>query len=520
MRYAFGEFVLDLERVELRRTGAVVAMEPKAYDLLAYLVSNRDRVVSKDDILDRVWSGLFVSDASISTAIKQVRRTLGDDGGKQCFVKTVWGKGFRFVAPVHEPSACPTTHAACRDPRPEGSDPKPGAAPVLAVLPFTLLHSEGVHSAIAEAIPIELIAALSRSRGVRVIARGSSFRFDTARHDLGEIRTRLGAGYVVSGSVDLTANRLVMAMELADTSNHAIVWSEVFDGPLDDLFAIRQRAVREVCSAIELRLPFHEAEALSRVPTEALDAWGHYHLGLRHLYRINAADIESARFHMQKAIELDPGFARAHAGLSFAESEIYNLFYGTDRSESLARTVEEAERGCSLDPSDPFCALILGRARWYAEDLDGAMAWTDRAVTLDPNHAFARYNSGKLSAIACRGDEAEDLAATAMTLSPLDPHMQSMLSARGLAGFVADDEGRATGHAAASLTAPNPHLYVRLFAGAILNHYGREAEAQRAVESINKDYSGFSKDHFRSLFTLRDAERNRALLDALSELGV
>ncbi|MEM1151212.1 MAG: winged helix-turn-helix domain-containing protein [Pseudomonadota bacterium] len=520
MRYVFGEFVLDLERVELTRTGAVVSMEPKAFDLLAYLVSNRDRVVSKDDILDHVWSGLFVSDASISTAIKQVRRTLGDDGGKQSFVKTVWGKGFRFVALVHEPSASPTTHAACRDPRPERRDPGPGAAPVLAVLPFTLLHSEGVHSAIAEAIPIELIAALSRSRGVRVIARGSSFRFDPARHDLDEIRARVGADYVLSGSVDLTANRLVVALELADSRSHAIVWSDAFDGPLDDLFEIRRRTVREVCTAIELRLPLHESEALSRVPTEALDAWGHYHIGLRHLYRINAADVERARHHMEQAIALDPGFARAHAGLSFAVSEVYNLFYGIDRDESLALTVEAAERGCDLDPNDPFCNLVLGRARWYAEDLDGAMAWTDRAILLDPNHAFARYNAGKLSAIACKGNVAEDLAASAMTLSPLDPHMQSILSARGLAGFVAHDKERATEHAAASLSAPNPHLYVKLFAGAILKHYGYEPEARRAVDGIDQAYSGFSKDHFRSLFTLRDTERNSALLEALSDLEI
>ncbi|MEM6467133.1 MAG: winged helix-turn-helix domain-containing protein, partial [Pseudomonadota bacterium] len=485
MRYGFGDFILDTGRVELTQAGKPVSLEPKTFDLLACLVANRDRLVTKDDILDQVWPGLFVSDASISTAIKQVRRALGDTGSAQGFVKTVPRKGYRFVAEVEELAG--TNPAKVEAPLLEGLAPdsaKTGTAPVLAVLRFVLLQSEGAQEAIADAIPIELIAALSRTRGTRIIARGSSFRFDPAHFDVSEIRTQLGAGYVLSGSVELSGQKLFVSTELADTRSGAVIWSERFSGKLDDLFAIRHNIVQQVCAAIELRIPLHEADAHNHVPTDALDAWGHYHIGLRHLHRVNAADIERALHHMERAITLDPGFARAYAGLSMAEAEVYNLFYGTDRQASLTRTVHMAEKGFELDPHDPFCNHVLGRARWFAEDLDGAMDWTNRAILLNPNHALAQYNLGKLNAIACQGAEADQLAASAMTLSPLDPHLQSMLSARALAGFVSHNEMAALEHAKASLRAPNPHLYVRLFAGAIFQTYGHKAQAGAALKGI------------------------------------
>lgn len=520
MRYEIGDFILDTDRVELTSRDTVVPLEPKIYDLLNFLISNRDRVVSKDEIFDHVWPGVFVSEASISAAVKQLRKALGDDGEAQRFVRTVRGKGFRFVAEVSEQMHSKLAAIVAAAAPIELSTDGASSPPVVAVLPFKLIRSEEAHGAIAEGIPIELISALSRLRSVRVIARGSTFQFNPDSLDLDGIRSRLGAWYVLSGSVELVAKRLFLTAELTDTRTRRVIWSDTFSGPLDDIFLIRQSLVSEVCAAIELRIPLNEAEALAHVPSENLDAWGHYHIGIRHLFRFNGADNDLARHHMQRAIALDPGFARAHAGLSYAELEDYNLFYGGDRQDSWTSGQSMAERGADLDPFDPFCNLALGRAKWMSGRLDEAIGWVDRSVALNPNYAFGHYNLGKLNAIACVGNEADQFAASAMSLSPIDPHMQSMLSTRALAGYVAENEDNALLYAGLSLRAPNPHLYVRVIAAAIYAYYDRADLAQHAAQDIGQSYEGFTKDHFQTLFTLKDAQKDQALVAAISKLGL
>lgn len=520
MIYAFDDFTLDTALAELRRGDEVVHLERQCFDLLCLLLGNKDRVLTKDEIFEQIWPDVFVTESTLSTRIKQVRRALGDDGQTQKYIKTLQRRGFRFVGEVSAGEPTPHPIVTAKTTASMTQDHFRAEAPTIAVIPFNLIGTDDTHQAIADALPTELISTLSRLRWIKVIARGSTFRFTATGFDCDDIRARLGASYVLSGSVELTGRRLSIMADLTDTRNHNVVWSDLYAGAIDDVFELRQRIARDVTTAVELRLPLNEADWLAKVPSENLDAWGHYHIGLRHLYRFNQADNTLAHRHLERAVALDPNFARAYASLSHTEFENHNLGFGPEKEQHHARAIAHAERAVDLDPFDPFCNLSLGRAKWIDHEVEQALGWVNRAIDLNPNYAFAHYNCGKLSAIKCDGTSAEHHATSALTLSPLDPHLQSMLSARALAAFLQDDGVRAVEFADQSLRAPNAHLFVCVVAAIIHTHYGQKVRAAEAVRQVGRLSSEFDRVDFLALFKLRDPAANRAFVGALDKLDL
>jgi TolB-like protein len=316
MKYKFGDFELDTQRAALHRGDKDISLEPKAYDLLCLLVANHDRLVTWDEVIEKVWDGRAVSETVVSTGIKFVRRALGDDGDAQKFIKTHRGRGFRFVAPVR------LLPSASANGQTEGTNASEDAGlvdnkPTIAILPFKFVGFSEQYSAIADAVPSELISSLSRLRWLSVVARGSSFRFRGPDTDLGVVRSLLGANYCLSGIVEIFAANLTVTVELADTKSQSVVWSDRFPATIDDIHEIRSQIVGSTISAMELHIPLNEANKARVKAPESLDAWGIYHLGLQHMYRFNRADNDVAAEHFQRATELDPYFARAYAARSF-----------------------------------------------------------------------------------------------------------------------------------------------------------------------------------------------------------
>lgn len=184
MLYRFGAFELDTAKFELRSDGTIRPVEPQVFGLLALLVENRERMVSKDEIVEKVWDGRIVSDAAIASRVKSARQAIGDDGKAQRYIKTLHGQGFRFVAEVRaahdvqlaEPGAAPPPLPATQASRPS-----------IAVLPFRLVGEPGPYAAIADVLPDDLISELARLRWLFVTARGSSFRLRSHETDVGGI---------------------------------------------------------------------------------------------------------------------------------------------------------------------------------------------------------------------------------------------------------------------------------------------------------------------------------------------
>ena len=514
MIFGFGDFQLDMARVELRGPDGPVPLEPKCLALLHLLVRHSPSAVSKDAIFDAVWPDVHVTDASLSTAMRQLRRALGDTGERQTFIRTVRGHGFQFVGPVHD--LAPAQHAAHL---PE-STPARSGKPTIAIRPFELIGNDPGHQAIAEAIPAELIATLSRLRWLNVIARGSSFRFATANDDWSDMGQRLGAGYLVSGLVEWQGTNLSITVELSDTHTGQAIWTDRITGPVGDIYDLRARIARDLVTALELRLPLHESEKLALAPSESINAWGHYHLGIRHMYRYNRHDNATAAERFREALTLDPGFARAFAGLSYTEFQNAFQHFGTDVRHHRSLALAHAEEAMKLDPLDPFCNLIYGRAKWLLGDAEDGLTWVNRSVELNPNYAFGFYNSATLNTVLCDTDQADMNIETALGLSPMDPHLQSMFGTRAISALIAGDLDAATRYAERSTNAPNPHLYCFIIAAAIHSSSGALHKAEQCVQAIRAKGVPFGKAEFLTHFNLRDQRVLDALVKSLERLGL
>lgn len=519
MKVRFGDHQLDTRAFEVTGPDGTVPLEPKSYALLKLLIEQRARTVPKDEIFETVWPGIHVTDSSLSTAVKQLRAALGDDGERQAVIKTVRGVGFRFVAEAVEEDAAAVARAAQAQSMAQAAD-RSGEKPTLAIRPFGLIGSDMARDAIAEAIPAELIATLSRLRWINVIARASSFKFGADTTDTAQMGQDLGARYVVSGLVEWMGPRLALYVELSDARSGQIIWSDRLSGPLSDIYDLRARAARDLTTALELRLPTHEAERLRHVPSENLDAWGHYHLGMRHMYRYNQTDNQIAAYHFQNAIDLDPAFARAHSGLSYTAFQNAFQHFERDTAYYKNEASRHADEAMRLDDHDPFCNLILGRAKWLSGAAEEGLVWVDRALAMNPNYAFGHYNHATLNTVLCNGALADQHVHRALTLSPMDPNLQSMFGTRALAAFVSDDGASALRHADQSLLAPNPHLYVYMIAAAVFNRYGQPQKARQCVDRMRARNAPFGKAEFLAHFNLRDPERLTLLLRSLDDLGV
>ena len=201
LRYLFEEYAFDTDRRELHRGADVVSVAPQVFDLLDFLIRNRERVVSKDDLINTIWNGRSVSDAALTTRLNVARSAIGDTGEEQRLIKTLPRKGFRFVAAVREAQG-PAGEAVSDTP---AEQPKPALPlpdkPSIAVLPFETMSGGPEQEYFADGMVEDIITGLSRSKSVFVIARQSSFTYKGKAVDVKQVGRELGVRYVLEGSV-------------------------------------------------------------------------------------------------------------------------------------------------------------------------------------------------------------------------------------------------------------------------------------------------------------------------------
>ena len=241
MRYLFEDFALDVDKRELVRGADAVSISPQALDLLVYLIRNRERVVSKDDLISAIWGGRIITDAALATRLNSARVAIGDTGEEQRLIKTLQRKGFRFVATVIEARRPDDGTAASGEvQRPEVPD-----KPSIAVLPFENLSGDPEQDYFGDGLVDDIITALSRFRALFVIARTSSFTYKGKTVDIKQVGAELGVRYVLEGSVRKAGARLRINGQLIDVTTGAHLWADRFDGALEDIFDLQDKVTRQ-----------------------------------------------------------------------------------------------------------------------------------------------------------------------------------------------------------------------------------------------------------------------------------
>ena len=513
MIYRFGRFELDTGKVELRSGGEVCSVEPQVFALLALLVDNRERLVSKDEIIEKVWDGRAVSEAAVASRIKSARKVLGDDGKTQQFIRTIHRHGFRFVADA-KVSRAGVVHQAGGKPAVQPADH--ASRPSIAVLPFRPIGAARLYAAIADALPHELIMELSRLRWLFVTARGSSFRLRGSDADIREIGRLLDVRYCLSGTVEIKGASLAVTVELSDTRDGGVVWAEHFAGSIDDVHQIREDIRSQILAALEIQIPLHEAALARLTVTENLDAWSSYHLGLQHMYRFNRKDNAAATALFQQAVGRDPNFARAHAGLSFVHFQTAFMHHSDDLAGEIALARRFALRGVELDSIDPFVNFTMGRTFWLEGDLESSLAWLERATSISPSYAQGIYARAWAESLAGRGLDGRRHVDLAMRLSPLDPLYYAMLATRAFTHMMMGEDAEAARWSERAARSPGAHVLIALIAVAAHALGGDEIRAASWAANVRSRNPTLTRSDFFRAFPMTSEKTKARVSNALA----
>jgi len=290
----FGAFSLDSEGYVLAKGTEPISLEPQVFNLLYYLLENRDRVVSKDNLIEHVWEGRIVSDAAITSAINLARRAVEDDGKTQAVIKTFPKKGFRFVAEINNDTTTATTALA-----PIANHDKPS----IAVLAFENMSGDPEQEYFSDGMAEDLITDLSNISGLFVAARNSSFSFKGQMPYVQEVAEKLGVRFVLEGSVRKMGDRLRVNAQLIDAADGDHLWAKRYDGDMDEIFEFQDRIRTEIVAALELKLtPSDQAQ-----------------IGLSHLL---LGHNEEAVAGFKRTIEQAPKFFSAYLYLALAYVEL------------------------------------------------------------------------------------------------------------------------------------------------------------------------------------------------------
>ena len=520
MILAFSDIEIDPVKGELRRDGQPVSVAPRVFSLLHLLAANADRMVTRDEIVDKVWDGRVISESAISTSVKEARQAIGDSGARQDLIRTLHGQGFRCIAEVRIlPPAAGAQPATAGMPDFAAGQGLIAGKPSIAVLPFANVAAEGESDPLGDGLAAELISALSRLRFLSVTARGSSFRFRQSAPDLGTIAKILGVRYCLSGIIEEGGTEIAVTVELASTVDGVVIWSDRFSGSRRQVHEIRRRIVAEVIGALELHVPLNEAQAARLLDANEVDAWGQFHLGLQHLYRFNSADNGIAEAYFKNAIKRDPEFARAHAGLSFVAFQAAFMGYDPDAERHKDAALGHAEQSLALDSLDPFVNHCMGRARWITGDLVDAETWIGRSLDISPNFAQGHYLRALLTVLMGQGSDVREGNKLAMALSPLDPLLYAMLGTQALS-YIRDeqfDEAAAWGERGA--LAPGSHYLLGMVAAASRQLQGDQARARHWVELTRSRRPDVTIERFFEAFPFQPGINRERMENALDAAG-
>lgn len=460
--FRFAAFALDLERGTLRRGSEAIFLRPKAYGLLTHLARNMGRIVPKAELMDVVWPGVFVTEDSLTQSIREIRKAIGDE-----LVKTVSKRGYMLAAEA------------------EGA-PELGTQPVVAVLRFRNDSGNPVDEALVDGFAEDVINGLARFRAVTVLARNSSFSFASyARSEWAQIRDRIGADYLVEGSVRRQDNKFLAAVNLIDAATASQLWGDRYQARDEGLFAIQQDIVEEIVGKLVTRV---YSAGLQRTARKAVTSLAAYELTLRGVSLLRdpaQSDLESAETLFNAAIAKDPAYGLAYTYLALARA-LYGEF-GSVSIETLAAARDLADKGAALSPDQAECRRIQSLCRLYLRQHEAAEHHLRIALELNPYDAECIEQMGFLLAMRGRPMDALAWLARAVRIDPLQPYWYQY--DRALALYLIG-EYRAAADALEQSTRPTPWIRTRL--AACYAQLGDMDAARRHAASINSDGPEFS----------------------------
>jgi TolB-like protein len=456
--FTFGGFTLDLQKGLLHRDNAPAYLRPKAHALLTHLAQNIGRVVPKAELMDAVWPGIYVTEDSLTQSIREIRKVLGDE--KQELIRSISRRGYML--------------AALTEPQVEA-----GAQPIVAVLRFRNETGDPAQVPLVDGFAEDIINGLARFGTVTVLARNSSFTLASeARSDWSVARTRIGADFLVEGTIRRYDNRLRVSVNLIDAANLAQLWGDRYDVDGDEIFSIQEDIIERIVGRLVTKLDDAGVMRAAQKPVTSLAAYELTLRGVAMLRRNHPDDIAAARELFERAIAKDPAYGLAHAQLAFSMVMIGG--YGWAPVEVLTQAQAHATRAIMLARDQPAGHRVLSFIQMYLRDFAGAEHSLKRAIELNPYDAESVDQMGYLLTLRGRPTEALAWFDRAVRLDPLHPpwyNFDRSLALYALGDYVA----------AAAAIEPSPSLppWMRTRLAACYAQQGDMASARTHAAKIN-----------------------------------
>ena len=493
MKFLFADQMLDIDRRELRRGSETVAVEPQVFDLLSYLVKNRERVVSNDDLIASIWDGRIVSEATLTSRVYAARKAIGDSGRDQKLIRTIARKGHRFVGEVHTQSIGeePAAHAVGSLPDPIDGETRQALPlpdrPAIAVLPFTNMSGDAEHEYFSDGISEDIITALSRLRWLFVIARNSSFVYKGKAVDIKRVGEELGVDYVVEGSVRKAGDQVRITVQLNDVATGSHIWAERYDRALADVFAVQD----EITATIGGDPPSSRCKPRSSAASASGQRASMLMVASCELIHRSGPSIRRRTGRFSPILPARPRSSRIIRWLALAAWCKARGHLQLDASPRRAKC--EACAGAAagdMSNDDPMVLTIC--AAHLVGDLDIAAALIEKAVALDANSAMAWNRSGWVNAYLDRPEIAIEHFQRAIRLSPFDPMNFNCYFGIRNAHFAAGRYEESLAWCKKGMLERPELIWPLRSLAASLSHLGRIAEAREALRQLREAYPDIS----------------------------
>jgi TolB-like protein/Flp pilus assembly protein TadD len=465
LQFRFVDQLIDTDRRELRRGGSLVALEPQVFDLLVYLVQNRDRVVGKDDLLEAVWGGRIVSESALSSRITAVRRAIGDSGEAQRLIRTVPRKGVRFIGEVREEEGATTA-------------PQPPRLSII-VLPFANLSDDREQQYFADGLTDDLTTDLSRIPHMFVIARNTAFTYRDRSVSAKQIGRDLGVRYVLEGSVRRSGNRVRVNAQLIDGATEAHLWAERLDRDIGDLLTLQDEITSRIANELNIELIAAEAAR----PTEHPDALDYILRGRAATLKPDSRDSFAEAISLfEHALALDPQSVEAQTRLAGLPASL-RVFYGASDSVAadLARADTLIDRALAVAPRYALAHHVKGQVLRAQNRQQEAIIEYETALASNPNLVVALNGLGWCKLFAGSIEEVIPLMEQAIRRSPRESQIGVWHGAIGMVHLLQSriDEAIVWLEKARSVSPDKPYNHLHLAAA-----YALSGDLDRAVPGL------------------------------------
>lgn len=423
--YQFGRFRLVTDERVLLKDGRPVRLAPKAFETLLVLLTKNGHLVSKDELMARVWPATCVEEANLTQNIFMLRKLLGQNSDGRKYIETVARRGYRFIAEVHEAFAEDITA------EPErmvflGDGQRSARIDSLAVLPFINSNDDLKMEYLADGITESTINSLSQLPQLRVMCRSAVFRYKGHEGDPRAIGRDLGVLWVLVGRVRTLENRLMVSTELVDVAHGWQIWGENYSRNADEILDVQEEIAKRITTALRIKLSVNDRQRMTKRYTENSDAYHNYLRGRYYWDKYTRQALEKAIDYFKRAIESDPAYALAYVGVSDAYFRLATSFLPP--REALAKAKSAVIKALEIDGDLAEAHASLGMIKMrYDWDWQGAEKEFKKAIELKFGEATFHHWYAVLLDCSARFDEAREQMKVALNFNPISLQMNVSL---------------------------------------------------------------------------------------------